>query len=147
MDRVEQTTSLPAAEVFDRLLRILVAATGAGVIYGVLARGSVGGCQLVAPAAPSAPGCMQLTMEPSGWIYLVMALVAIVLISSALRFAANEAAAVRSLRITAIVVSAIPLVALVVAHVFFRFVPFEDWQYGEDFTYFVPFVAIEQELT
>lgn len=39
------------------------------------------------------------------------------------------------------------LVALVVAHVFFHFVPFEDWQHGEDFSYFVPFVAIEQELT
>ncbi len=44
-------------------------------------------------------------------------------------------------------VALIPLMALIIAHVFFRFVPFDEWQHGEDFSYFVPFVSVEQEFT
>ncbi|GHD06345.1 hypothetical protein [Zhihengliuella salsuginis] len=154
----KHTTVLPGGRVLDRIMRLLVASVATGLIYGLLAYASKSSCaggfaasgeyvDTSGNTTESVPSCIYLTLEPSGWVYLVMALTAIVLLSRAIRNSPNEATALHLIRWAGMIVPLIAVAALVISQVSFMLVPLQEWAPGSDFSYFVPFGSVDLEIT
>ncbi|GAB3754717.1 hypothetical protein GCM10027591_03590 [Zhihengliuella somnathii] len=148
----ERTISLPHGQVLERIIRMLIAATAGGLVYGVATRASATACpapagQLGSEAAANGalPPCVSVTMSPSGWVYLVMALTAIVLLSRALYNSPNEATAASLIRKAGIVVAVIPLAAWIISLVMFMLVDPSSFEAGEAPSVIVPFASIDVE--
>ncbi|MBG6084385.1 hypothetical protein [Zhihengliuella flava] len=147
----QQKIALPGGQILDRMLRLIMAGTGGGIIYGVATRASVTGCSTVAPADGEGTGqaltdCVAVTMEPSGWVYLLMALTAIVLASRALYNSPNEATAAALLRTAGLVVGLIPVAAWLISLAMFMMIDPTGSEAGQPPSIFVPFADIEVDL-
>ncbi|WP_102159387.1 hypothetical protein [Zhihengliuella halotolerans] len=140
----KHSTVLPGGQILDRIMRLLVASVGAGLIYGLLAHGTKSACG-VNPVT-GGTSCLELQLNPSGWVYLMMALTAIVLLSRAIQNSPNEATAVHLIRWAGMIVPTLAIASLVISMASFMLVPVNDWAPGDDFAYFVPFGSVELEI-
>ncbi|MCO1337405.1 hypothetical protein BJH93_00605 [Kocuria polaris] len=140
----KHSTVLPGGQILDRIMRLLVAAVGAGLIYGLLTHATKSACAV----NPFTGGtdCLELELNPSGWVYLMMALTAIVLLSRAIQNSPNEATAVHLIRWAGMIVATMAIAALVISMTSFMLVPIDDWAPGDDFWYFVPFGSVDMEI-
>jgi len=149
------STVLPGGQILDRIMRLLVASVGAGLIYGLVTRGRIQFCSTAADPGGSggdgpatrALGCGTLTLTPSSWVYLLMALTAIVLLSRAIRNSPNEATAVHLIRWAGMIVPLIGLAAAAIALLAFYAVPIESLLSDPPPPVTVPFGSVELEIT
>ncbi|RZU62648.1 hypothetical protein [Zhihengliuella halotolerans] len=153
----KHSTVLPGGQILDRIMRLLVASVAAGLIYGLFTRATkiacVGGVNADGEYIDSSgnviettPSCLTLTLGPSGWVYLMMALTAIVLLSRAIQNSPNEATAVHLIRWAGMIVPTLAIASLVISMASFMLVRVNDWAPGDDFAYFVPFGSVELEI-
>ena len=141
-------STLPGATIIRRIRRLLFWAAGTALVYSALATASKGGCPggvtgdggyLDANGDPTAvaPMCVNLTLRPSSLIIIMIGAAVLVAISLVLRRAHSEAAAIRILDRTAIVIVVVTVGWTVLTMVSFLSIPLDGWDGTGPF--FIPF--------
>lgn len=145
-----QDTILPGATIIARLRFLLIVASGAGLVYGAVLKASQGFCPgglsgdggyTDAHGQPTTvpPSCITLTLGPSPLVFLALAVIVIVAISRILRRARTQEHAVRIANKAAVVVVAVAAGSLVIAYVWFAFIPVRSWVPDEPYFFLYPF--------
>ncbi|GAA1504273.1 hypothetical protein BJ978_000359 [Agromyces terreus] len=138
-----ELATIPGAAVIRRIRRLLIWAGVTALVYGTLVTASKGGCPggatgdggyLDANGDPTevVPQCVQLTLKPSGLVFVFIAVAVLVAISRVLR-AGDQASAIRVLDRTAIVIVAVVAAWSVVTLVSFLSIPLDQWDGTEPF--------------
>ena len=139
---------LPGAAILRRTRSLLFCALGTGLAYSVLGNASKGGCPGGATgdggfidaggqSTAVAPNCINVTLQPSGIVFLAIAVIVLVAITRVLKSSATEAAALRTLDRAAILIVAVTATWLVITHVSFWMIPLDQWDGGGYFP--IPF--------
>jgi len=133
--------ALPGRALLTESRRLLLICLGSGLVYSGIANATHGG-----PASNGSGGTIevQLDLQPSPVIYLVIGLIYFVAIQSVLSRATNEAHAARILRRAGRVVMITAAASAVIALVWFFSVPLEGWPHPV--TWIAPFLFGTQSV-
>ncbi|MFB6610334.1 hypothetical protein ACFCVO_08445 [Agromyces sp. NPDC056379] len=149
---------LPGAAILRRTRSLLFCALGTGLAYSVLGNASKGGCPggvtggggfIDAGGQPTdvAPNCINVTLQPSGIVFLAIAVIVLVAITRVLKSSATEAAALRTLDRAALVIVAVTATWLVITHVSFWMIPLDQWDGGGYFPIPFTFGAVDIDIS
>ncbi|WP_400994848.1 hypothetical protein [Agromyces sp. GXQ0307] len=131
-------STLPGAAVLHRVRRLLGWAIGAGLAYSVIGGAGKSSCpggftgdggylDAAGQATEVAPQCVTLTLEPSGFAYAVIAIVVFVTIGRVLRYAVDQADAIRRLDRAVVGIVVFVLAWTVITQASFARISLESW--------------------
>lgn len=137
-DAQTRVAALPGAMIVRRIRRLVLVALVGLVVYSALVTASRGMC-----TDDVLPSCVQVDMRASP--VMVVAVVATLLwaLTRVLRRADDEAAALRILDRTAVVMVALLALAVVASQLWLRLVPLENWSGTGWFGLPFPFSTVE----
>lgn len=150
---------LPGVGLVRRTRRVLVTALGAALVYGLFTNAGASYCGggttgdggfLDSDGRPTdiAPTCTSLTLSPNVLVFIAMAIVVFVGMGRVIKHASDEAAALRTLDRTAMVVVFVALASLIVSQVWFALLPLEEFvEHGGSLWYPFPFGAVTIETS
>ncbi|MGW9159169.1 hypothetical protein [Microbacterium sp. NPDC055665] len=141
-------SGLPFAAVIAGIRRTLIWTIVAGLVYATFMTGSKGLCPGGVDAnggfidadgrsVDQAPLCVSLTLRPSVFVYVGIALIVLIAIGRVAK-ASDERAALRTLERAIQGAGLLVAIALVVSHVWFQLTPLEHFSSGS-WSYFSPF--------
>lgn len=141
-------SGLPFAAVIAGIRRTLIWTIVAGLVYATFMTGSKGICpggidanggfiDADGRSVEQAPLCVTLTLRPSVFVYVGIALIVLIAIGRVAK-APDERAALKTLERAIQGAGLLVAVALVVSHVWFQLTPLEHFSSGS-WTYFSPF--------
>ncbi len=150
--------TLPGAVVIARIRRLIYVAVLAGVAYSILARGSKAGCPggisadggfLDANGDPSdiAPTCVSLTLSPNPIILIVLVGIVIGALTRVLRWADDDASALRILDRAAAALVLVAAASGVIALVAFGLNPLYGLDGSGTYIWPFPFGAVDLDMT
>jgi hypothetical protein len=119
------------------------------IVYGIFTTASAGRCPggvtaddgfLDADGQPTdvVPQCIRLTLQPNGWVFVALVVMVLVALTRVLRRAGDEAAAIRTLSRTRIVIAVTVAACIVISLVWFALIPIGEWD-GVHTNYWFPF--------
>ena len=149
---------LPGLPTIAGVRRLLVWVLGAGILYSFFTTASKGTCtggftgdggfvDGAGNLTDTAPACVNLTLQPSGLVYAALGFVVLLTLSTVLRKADTELAAMRLLDRAVIVVAGIAVVSVLVSQVWFWFIPLPDGNEIGTLLYPWPFATIDVVTT
>lgn len=135
-----RVASLPGRPIIAGIRRLLIVAIVTALMYPAFMVAGASYCAggydgsggfIDADGQPvgEAPRCVELTLGPSPLVFLTIAVIVIVSIGR-VENAADQAAALRTLRRGMVATVALALAAVVISMVWFRLVPIEDFVNG-----------------
>lgn len=141
-------SGLPGAVVIAGIRRTLIWTIVAGLVYATFMTGSKGICpggidanggfiDADGRSVEQAPLCVSLTLRPSVFVYVGIALIVLIALGRVAK-APDERAALKTLERAIQGAGLLVAVALVVSHVWFQLTPLEHFSSGS-WTYFSPF--------
>lgn len=145
---------LPGARIVARIRRLLWVSIVAGVVYSSFVRASKSGCPggvdasggyLDANGNPTQipPECVSLTLGPSPLVFLFIGVAAIWSLGRVLRRADDEAAALRILDHTAVAIMVVAGVSVLVAQIWFAFIPLYGINHSGTYIWPFPFGSVD----
>ncbi|WP_353813572.1 hypothetical protein [Agromyces sp. SYSU T00266] len=151
-------STLPGAAVLHRVRRLLVWALGTGVAYSLLGGAGRGYCpggfsgdggfiDADGRATDAAGQCVTLTLEPSGIVFLAIAVIVVMTVTRVLRYAGDEADAIRRVDRAVRVVVGVVAAWTIATHVSFFMIPVEDWDGVEPFQLPATFGTVDVSVT
>jgi hypothetical protein len=159
MEKPAPVAEIPGAIVLRRVRKLLITALVGALAYSLLTTGTWARClggydgsggfiDGSGEATELAPTCLTLTLRASPLIYIAIALVVIVALSSIVRKASSEADALRYLDTARAIIVVLIAVCVVVSHVWFWNLPVQDWDGGTtDFFYPFLFGSVTADIT
>ncbi|AXH34376.1 hypothetical protein DVJ78_02130 [Humibacter sp. BT305] len=85
------------------------------------------------------PSCVTLTLGPSPLVFIALAVIVIVAVARILRRGQTQETAIRIATRAAIVVAAVAAGSVVIAYVWFAFIPVQSWSPDEPSFFLYPF--------
>lgn len=149
-----KASSLPGVEIVARVRRLLVVGLVAAVGYSVFMTGSKGYCpggvntdgsfiDAAGNATDTAPMCVNLTLQPSGLVFIAVAAVAFGAITMVLRRAADVPSAIRYLDRAAAAIAILTVASVAISQIWFAMIPITDWDGTGTFFYPFPFGSVK----
>jgi hypothetical protein len=131
-------STLPGSAVLLRVRRLLGWAIGAGFAYSIIGGASKSRCpggytgdggyiDAAGRATDVAPQCVTVTLQPSGFAFAVIAVVVFITIGRVLRYAVDQADAIRRLDRAVVGIIVFALVWTVITQASFAGVSLESW--------------------
>lgn len=148
----------PSAPTIARVRRLIVVAALAAFGYGAFTTGSAGYCpggvtgdgrflDADGKATEAVPSCVNLTLQPSGLIYVAIVALVIGALTMVLRRATDERSAIRYLDRAAAVIVILAVVSIVISVVWMRMIPITDWDGAGTFFSPFPFGSIDVNIS
>ncbi|WP_460795129.1 hypothetical protein [Microbacterium sp. GXF0217] len=143
-----RTTLVPGAGILLRLRRLIVVSILAALASWFFISGSKGWCpggldadggylDAAGQPTPEQPMCASLTLQPSGFMPIVLTLAVIWVIGRVVRSAADEAGAIRMIDRVAAVIAIVTAAGILISYVWFALTPLPDP--GASYAVFSPF--------
>lgn len=152
-----ETAPFAGARVVARIRLLVVVAAFAAFGYFVLMASSKGYCaggisgegfiDSAGNAVAAAPSCIQLTLRPSGVVFLVIVAIVFFALSVVLRRARTELDAISYLNRAAWAIGVVVVASVVISHVWFFAIPITEWDGTGTFIYPFPFGTVEMLLS
>lgn len=153
-DLAQEAGKFPGAPVVVRIRRLVVVAVFAAVAYGVFMSASKGYCpggvtgdgaftDAAGRVVEVAPTCINLTLGPSGLIFLAIAAIVIGALTVVLRRANDQASAMRYLDRSAALIAILVVVSVIISQVWFAMIPITEWDGAGTFFYPFPFGSVD----
>lgn len=157
-EALHQTAALAGRSVVARIRRLIVVAVVAIAGYATFTMASRGYC----PGGVTAEGafidgagnptdvaatCVNLTLQPSGLVYLAVAVIVIGAVTQVLRRAHDEMSAIRCLDRAATLVAILAVASVTISQVWFFMIPIADWNGTGTFFYPFPFGSVDMDVT
>ncbi|MGR0319685.1 hypothetical protein [Agromyces sp. ZXT2-3] len=138
LPRSAALSTLPGAAVLWRVRRLLGWAIGAGFAYSLIGSagksycpggftGDGGYLDAAGQATDAAPLCVTVTLQPSGFAYAVIAIVVFVSVTRVLRYAIDQADAIRRLDRAVVGIVVFVIVWTVITQASFAGIDLESW--------------------
>ncbi|WP_313540202.1 hypothetical protein [Leifsonia aquatica] len=147
-----ELSTLPGAAILVRLRRLLLCVIVAGLVYSVLTNASSGHCAdagtVDSPgddegAASVVTSCVTLTLRPSPFVYIALAVIVLVALGRVLRTATTVPRALAIVDRAAVVAVVVAGASWLIAVVWFLLLPVETWDGTGSFWFPFPFGAVE----
>lgn len=133
-----ELSTLPGAPILLRVRRLMVSVMVVGVISSALMHASRGSC-----AGAAGASCVSLTLRPSPFVAIALAVIVFVAIGRVLREATTIPRAVAILDRAAIVAAAVAGGSLLIGMVWFFLIPIETVDVGGTLWFPFPFGAVD----
>lgn len=157
-DLVHVAPALPGAAIVARIRRLIVVAVFAAVAYSAFMSASKGYCpggvtadgsftDAIGNVVDIAPTCINLTLRPSGLIYLAIVAIVIGALTMVLRRASDQASAMKYLDRAAAGIAILVVLSVIVSQVWFGLIPITDWDGAGTFFYPFPFGSVDLVTT
>jgi hypothetical protein len=146
-----ELSTLPGAAILVRLRRLLLCVIVAGLVYSVLTNASAGRCadtgtadsSIDEGAAGVVTSCVTLTLRPSPFVYIALAVIVLVALGRVLRTATTVPRALAIVDRAAVVAVVVAGASWLIAVVWFLLLPVETWDGTGSFWFPFPFGAVE----
>ncbi|WP_349897859.1 hypothetical protein [Parafrigoribacterium soli] len=150
--------SVSYVPIVAQIRRLLVVALVSGVLYAVILHASKAYCaggidadggftDAAGNAVAAAPMCVTLTLAPSPIVYLAIAFIVLLAVSKVINKAPDLEAARHTLGRATVVIGILVLVSVVVAQLWFAFIPITEWSETGSYAFFYPFPFGSVDMT
>jgi hypothetical protein len=155
---VREADALPTQPIVARIRRLVVLAMVAALGYSALTRASKGYCpggvnadgkfiDAAGNVTELAPSCVNLTLQPSVFIYVGIFAIVIGALTFVLRRASDVPAALRYLDRGAAAVVVLAVASVAISQVWFAMIPLTEWNGAGTFFYPFPFGSVDLIIT
>ncbi|SEN68920.1 hypothetical protein [Cryobacterium luteum] len=155
---VQEADALPVRPVVARIRRLIVLAMFAALGYSAFTVASKGYCpggvnadgtfiDAAGNVTELSPSCINLTLQPSVFIYIGIFAIVIGALTFVLRRASDVPAALRYLNRGALTVVVLAVASVAISQIWFAMIPITDWNGAGTFFYPFPFGSVDLTIT